>query len=170
MYPFQFKEIEISLDHMLLNWKQALIFDVQQELLKLSGLFPSLVVVRETSGYVNLSKQETETLKELSGQWIKNVTHMSDMYRWEIQLRSGFVNNTGLRSCSQNILPMTNKRSMLCLLLIRWEERLQLALRFRCKVKARMIPGMCMTIWYQFQLGNNIHQFCLVVIQLFFTI
>nr|XP_057913540.1 nesprin-2 isoform X2 [Doryrhamphus excisus] len=54
---------------------------VKQELLKLIELLPSLVDVSEMSGYVSLSKQETETLHMLSNQWTHSVTHMSFVYR-----------------------------------------------------------------------------------------
>ncbi|XP_054618423.1 nesprin-2 isoform X2 [Dunckerocampus dactyliophorus] len=55
--------------------------DTVKELLKLIELLPSLVDVSEMSGYVSLSKQETETLHTLSNQWTDNVTHMSFVYR-----------------------------------------------------------------------------------------
>ncbi|KAM9840411.1 nesprin-2-like [Aulostomus maculatus] len=60
---------------------------VKQELLELSELLPSLIDVRETSGHLTLSKQETETMHTLSRRWTKSLTHMTDIYR-ELQAES----------------------------------------------------------------------------------
>lgn len=54
---------------------------VQQVLLELSDLFPSLFDVREMSGYVTLNKNYTERLHMLSRQWVESMTRLSDMNR-----------------------------------------------------------------------------------------
>ncbi|XP_022621783.1 nesprin-1-like [Seriola dumerili] len=54
---------------------------VKQVLLELSDLFPSLVDVRETSGYLTLNNQERERLHTLSREWIESMTHISDRNR-----------------------------------------------------------------------------------------
>ncbi|XP_044023969.1 nesprin-2 isoform X2 [Siniperca chuatsi] len=54
---------------------------VEQVLSELSDLFPSLVDVREMSGYVTLSNHDTERLHMLSRQWVESMTHVSDMSR-----------------------------------------------------------------------------------------
>ncbi|XP_045916269.1 nesprin-2 isoform X3 [Micropterus dolomieu] len=54
---------------------------VEQVLLELSDLFPSLFDVREMSGYVTLNKNYTERLHMLSRQWVESMTRLSDMNR-----------------------------------------------------------------------------------------
>ncbi|KAK2855974.1 hypothetical protein Q5P01_004709 [Channa striata] len=54
---------------------------VQQVLSELSGLFPSLVDVRDMSGYVTLDNQETERLQRLSREWIRTMTLTFEMNR-----------------------------------------------------------------------------------------
>uniref|UniRef100_A0A3B4YV88 Nesprin-2-like n=1 Tax=Seriola lalandi dorsalis TaxID=1841481 RepID=A0A3B4YV88_SERLL len=54
---------------------------VKQVLLELSDLFPSLVDVRETSGYLTLNNQERERLHMLSREWIESMTRISDRNR-----------------------------------------------------------------------------------------
>uniref|UniRef100_A0AAQ6IQR6 KASH domain-containing protein n=1 Tax=Anabas testudineus TaxID=64144 RepID=A0AAQ6IQR6_ANATE len=54
---------------------------VQQVFVELSGLFSSLVDVRDMSGYVPLNNQEMERLQMLYREWIESMTRISDMNR-----------------------------------------------------------------------------------------
>ena len=54
---------------------------VQQVLLELSDLFPSLLDVRETSGCETLNNHERERLHTLSRQWAESMTRTSDISR-----------------------------------------------------------------------------------------
>ncbi|XP_040920395.1 nesprin-2 isoform X2 [Toxotes jaculatrix] len=65
--------------------------DSVKVLLELSDLFPSLVDVRDMSGYLTLNSQETERLHMLSTHWIESMNRTSDVNR-ELQAE---------RQCSQ---------------------------------------------------------------------
>ncbi|KAM9339272.1 nesprin-2a [Symphorus nematophorus] len=54
---------------------------VRNVLLEFSGLFASLVDIREMSSCVTLNKHENERLQMLSRQWVESMTHVSNMHR-----------------------------------------------------------------------------------------
>ncbi|XP_054871829.1 nesprin-2 isoform X5 [Amphiprion ocellaris] len=54
---------------------------VQQVLLELSNLYPSVAEIREMGSCMTLAKQETERLHMLSGDWVESMTSVSDMNR-----------------------------------------------------------------------------------------
>ncbi|KAM9703427.1 nesprin-2-like [Menidia menidia] len=88
---------------------------VQQVLLELSGLFPSLVNIQE-SGYVNLNNQERDRLHALSRQWSEALSRALDMNRdfhQKLQDSQNFEEKcTKLRSLQEKLeLESVNRKS-----------------------------------------------------------